>query len=101
MAELRKKPRMQTLKGANISFHERNSVIGCMVRSLTSDGACLEVVSQSEIPNTFELVMDSDKCFRPCRVAWRKSNRIGVQFQPPIVPAHPKMPRRQVYKCPN
>jgi hypothetical protein len=82
MAELRKQRRTQTFKGAKISFRKRSAVISCMVRSLSSDGAGLEVVSQNDIPGTFDLALDNDKSFRPCRVAWRKRNRIGVQFQP-------------------
>jgi hypothetical protein len=81
IAEHRKEPRTRTLKGATITFRGRTSVIDCTVRNLSPNGACLEVVSQNGIPDSFELLIDTDKSVHSCCVAWRKASRIGVEFQ--------------------
>jgi hypothetical protein len=81
MAELRKQLRVRTFKGAKIGFRGLAIELDCIVRDLSFGGACLEVRSQKAIPDTFQLILDSGKSVRPCRVAWRKGNRIGIQFQ--------------------
>lgn len=48
----------------------------CVVLNLSEGGACLEV--RDPLPNSFVLVLDD--VFRTCRVVWRRSNRIGVEF---------------------
>ena len=54
-------------------------VISCIVRNLSSTGASLDV-SPVGIPEHFTLAL-SDGHHTPCRVAWRKPNRIGVAFE--------------------
>jgi hypothetical protein len=80
MVEIRTQPRLRTLKGGRISFNH-GAAIDCIVRNLTSTGACLEVASPIGIPESFELVLDSDGTSRACRVTWTSAKRIGVTFE--------------------
>jgi hypothetical protein len=79
MVERRTPQRHRTFKAGVIALHHAG-VVSCTVRNLSDAGACLEVVSQMDIPDSFTLVVDVDHLKRPCHVAWRSRNRIGVAF---------------------
>ena len=79
MEERRKVLRHRTLKAGVISFN-RAGIIDCRVRNLSPAGACLEVASQSGIPNEFVLVIENDHLKQPCHVIWRTATRLGVLF---------------------
>lgn len=81
MPEKRRAPRQRVIKGAHISFKERGAAIDCVVRNLSDSGACLKVESPVGIPETFDLVIETDQSVRPCRVVWRKDTQIGVEFR--------------------
>ena len=68
--------RLKTLKGADIWPH--GPPLRCIVRNLSDGGACLEI--SVPVPDNFEMIFDSDKVRRKCRVAWREDGRIGVEF---------------------
>ena len=55
-------------------------MIGCTVLNVSMGGAEIIVANASDIPNEFELTFDAARTMRPCRVAWRTENRIGVAF---------------------
>lgn len=78
-AEKRKLARHRTLKAGSIAFN-RAGGIDCRVRNLSTEGACLEVVSQIGIPDEFVLVIDNDHLKKTCRVIWRTATRMGVNF---------------------
>jgi hypothetical protein len=78
MEEQRRSQRHRALKRATIAFER--SAIDCVVRNLSSTGACLEIVSPIGIPNEFTLVILSDKVQQQCQVVWRTAQRIGVSF---------------------
>jgi hypothetical protein len=73
-------PRHRTFKGGKIRFRALGASIDCVIRNLSETGACLQVESQSGIPDTFELFTTEDRSVRTCRVVWRSANRIGVAF---------------------
>ena len=56
------------------------SGIDCLVRNISDSGANLEVESQIGIPNSFDLVIDSEHSNHQCHVVWRKARRIGIAF---------------------
>src|SRR6266480_3948444 len=70
--------RQPILKAGTISFD--GSGIDCLVRNMSDEGANLEVESQIGIPNSFDLVIDSEHSNHQCHVVWRKARRIGVAF---------------------
>ena len=79
-SENRQDQRRTTLKGGRIVFNAGRSTINCTVRNLSSKGAKLQVTSVVGIPDTFDLVLDSDG-HQPCRVVWRTLKELGVQFR--------------------
>jgi two-component system cell cycle response regulator len=78
--ERRHELRARTLKSARILLNHHQSVINCVVRNLSSTGACLKVETTLGIPDRFDVMFDVDKSIRPCRLAWHKETQIGVEF---------------------
>jgi len=76
--------RRPTLKGGRIVFNAGRSTIDCTVRNLSRDGAKLQVASVVGIPDVFDLLLPNTTR-QPCRIAWRKTKEIGVEF---IAAAH-------------
>ncbi len=81
MMEHRRAPRQRTYKAARIAFADKRAVINCLVRNLSSTGACLAVESPIGIPDRFNLVFESGDPPRACEVQWRTNNRLGVAFR--------------------
>jgi hypothetical protein len=59
------------------------SVMHCMVRNISPDGAAIDVDNPSFVPNQFRLVMASDSSIHDCRVIWIREKRIGLAFVKP------------------
>ena len=84
--ERRRAPRSRTLETARITFNQCSAVIDCMVRNLAADGACVQVTSTAGIPEHFDLSIGEAEP-RPCKVAWRTADRLGVAFLDDVVVA--------------
>jgi hypothetical protein len=80
MSERRKSPRVRALKGGKIAFNQHRSIIDCVVRNLTRDGAMLKVPSTVGIPERFEFRFEADGGYRPCHVVWRRPDMLGIAF---------------------
>ncbi|MEO8667441.1 MAG: dihydrodipicolinate synthase family protein [Bauldia sp.] len=78
-AEHRHSRRNRTLRAGRIIFNSGYSSLNCSVRNISEGGALLQVPGMVGIPREFELSIDGDTA-RPCRVAWRKEDRMGVEF---------------------
>lgn len=79
MEEKRKHPRTETEEPAFVS--SGGSVMRCVVRNISRDGAAIDVENSAFVPQTFRLVMAKDSSIvRECRVAWIKRNRVGLTF---------------------
>jgi hypothetical protein len=78
MNEHRAAPRRRIFKAGSISCG--GETIDCTVRRISETGAALEVVTPLFIPDRFRLIVETDGFNRPCRVVWRKQNRLGVAF---------------------
>ena len=70
--------RQNVMKAGTILFG--CSGIDCLVRKISDGGANLEVESQIGIPNSFDLVIDTERSNHHCHVIWRKARRIGIAF---------------------
>ncbi len=87
MEEKRKHPRTEIEETAFVS--SGGSVMRCVVRNISIEGAAIEVENPAFVPQHFRLVMAKDSSIvHECRVAWIKQNRIGLTFvvvaqQPP------------------
>ena len=71
--------RRRVLLGARISYRGLGTSTECRVRDLSDTGACLVVASPVGIPDTFDLVF-ADGTVKPCKIEWRKAEKIGVSF---------------------
>src|ERR1700675_4604032 len=80
MQERRHSQRARTLRAGRIVFNNKRSVIECMVRNISRNGACLLVASVVGIPSAFELLIEGDADSRPCKRVWHAQNRIGIEF---------------------
>jgi hypothetical protein len=56
------------------------SVMSCIVRNISPEGAAIDIENPAFVPARFRLVMASDSSVRECRVAWIQKNRIGLTF---------------------
>jgi hypothetical protein len=82
MQEHRHSQRARTLRAGKILFNNKRSVIDCMVRNTSSNGACLLVPSVVGIPSAFNLLIEGEAGSRPCKAVWHGQNRIGIEFNP-------------------
>jgi PilZ domain len=78
MEEKRKHQRTEINEPAYVS--SAGSVISCMVRNISPEGAAIDVENPSFVPASFRLVMARDSSVRECRVIWIQQKRIGVTF---------------------
>jgi PilZ domain len=78
--DMRKTPRRKTLKGGQIVFDNGHSTIECVIRNMSKGGAMLTVTNMWGVPNRFVLKLSADSSKFECRVAWKKSPQVGVQY---------------------
>jgi hypothetical protein len=78
MEEKRKHPRTEINEPAFVS--SGGSVMRCMVRNISVEGAAIDVDNPAFVPSNFRLVMANDSSVRECRIAWIQQKRIGVTF---------------------
>jgi hypothetical protein len=79
MEEKRKHPRTEIDEPAYVS--SGGSVMRCVVRNISPEGAAIDVENPAFVPQRFRLVMAKDSSIvHECRIAWIKQNRIGLTF---------------------
>jgi hypothetical protein len=78
MIEQRAVPRHKVFKAGVLAFGQAG--VTCIVRNMSSAGACLEAEATAAIPRDFTLAIACDGLIRRCHVVWRKDRRIGVAF---------------------
>ena len=81
MEEKRKHQRTEINEPAYISA--AGSVMHCVVRNISPEGAAIDVDNPAFVPARFRLVMVSDSSTRDCAVIWIQQKRIGVAFAVP------------------
>lgn len=82
MEEKRKHPRTEIEELAYVS--SGGSVMRCVVRNISAEGAAIDVENPAFVPQRFRLVMANDSSIvHECRVTWIKQNRIGLTFIKP------------------
>jgi hypothetical protein len=80
MEEKRKYPRTEIEEPAFVS--SGGSVMPCVVRNISPEGAAIDVDNPAFVPQQFRLVMAKDpSVVHECRVAWIQKNRIGLTFK--------------------
>ena len=78
MIERRSHPRLRAYIGAQIVFNQRRSVLDCLVRNISGEGARIEFTNTALVPEAFDLVMPSREQTRRVRVRWRSQDVAGV-----------------------
>ena len=78
MEERRRHSRTEINEPALVSAG--GSVMTCVVRNISPDGAAIDVENPAFVPARFRLVMKSGASVYECTVAWIQKNRIGVAF---------------------
>jgi hypothetical protein len=81
MEEKRKHPRTDVNQPAYVSAG--GSVMSCVVRNISAEGAAIDVENPAFVPPRFRLVMAADSSVRECTIAWIQKNRIGLSFVGP------------------
>ncbi len=70
----------RVLKGGRIVFNNHSSVIECTVRSISEEGAGMDVTTSFGIPQRFTLMIRSDGFEAPCRIVKQTDRHIDVEF---------------------
>jgi hypothetical protein len=84
--EKRKHQRTEINEPAYVSAG--GSVMRCVVKNISPEGAAIDVDNPAFVPEQFRLVMASDSSTHDCRVIWIREKRIGLAFvKPADVPA--------------
>jgi hypothetical protein len=79
MEEKRRHPRTDTEEPAFVS--SGGSVMRCVVRNVSLEGAAIDVENPAFVPQRFRLVMANDSSIvHECQIAWIQKNRIGLTF---------------------
>jgi len=78
MEEKRKYPRTEINEPAYIS--SGGSVMRCVVRNISPEGAAVDVENPAFVPPDFRLVIARDSSVYQCKIAWIQQKRIGVTF---------------------
>ena len=78
MDKRRKHQRIETNEPAYVSAG--GSVMSCVVRNISAEGAAIEVDNPAFVPARFRLVMANGAAVHDCSVAWIQQNRIGLAF---------------------
>ena len=76
--EKRKHQRTEINEPAYVSAG--GSVMRCVVRNISQEGAAIDVDNPAFVPARFRLVMASDSSIHECRIVWIQQKRIGVTF---------------------
>ena len=78
MEEKRKYQRTEIDEPAWVT--SEGSVMSCMIRNISPDGAAIDVENPVFVPQQFRLVMAKDSSIRECKVIWIQQKRIGLTF---------------------
>jgi hypothetical protein len=78
MEERRKYQRTEINQPGYVS--SGGSVMSCMVRNISPEGAAIDVENPAFVPQRFRLVIAKDGTVYECRIAWIGKNRIGLTF---------------------
>ena len=78
MEEKRKYQRTEINEPAYVT--SAGSVMSCMVRNISPEGAAIDVENPAFVPEQFRLVMANDSSIRECKVIWIQQKRVGLAF---------------------
>ena len=80
MQERRRVVRQRSYLGGQIAFNRRLSVVDCVVRNLSEDGAKLECPPSIALPQDVDFTVDCKGLQARARVIWRSDKELGLSF---------------------
>ena len=57
------------------------SLIDCVIRRMSDDGATIEIESVFGVPEHFLLLVAKQRIPRPCKRIWQSDKQIGLKFE--------------------
>jgi hypothetical protein len=95
MAERRGTPRQKSFLRGCIYFNNRRSVLDCLIRDLTEEGARIIFSHTVNVPDIVELYIPQREQTLRAHVKWRRGDDIGLDFtnRAAAVPAAPAAPQ--------
>src|SRR3712207_7668963 len=78
MQDRRKTARRRTYFGGQIEFNQHSSLMDCVVRNVSQDGAKLVFTNTAAVPQEFSLAIPRQNRIFRARMIWRKANEAGV-----------------------
>ncbi|MGI9364607.1 MAG: PilZ domain-containing protein [Rhizobiaceae bacterium] len=76
----RREERIEKTKSASISIDGGDQQMACTVRDIHSSGARLSIMNAQAVADSFLLIVRAENVIARCKVAWRKTNEMGVRF---------------------
>ena len=89
MSERRTSLRHKSLLRGRIYFNNRQSVVDCLVRDMSGEGAKLIFADTASIPDKIELYIPQKEQTLHARVCWRSDEEVGIAFKSAQAPARP------------
>ena len=80
MSERRVAPRQKSFLRGCIYFNNRRSVLDCLVRDLTEDGARIIFSHTVNVPDVVELYIPQKEQTLRAHVKWRRGDDVGLDF---------------------
>jgi len=78
--EKRRRRRARARQAAWIKRSANTKPIACVLWDVSEGGARIAAAHADKLPDVFTLIADKKAAPRLCRVAWRRSSLVGVQF---------------------
>jgi PilZ domain len=78
--ENRTNKRRRCYLGARAIFNNREATMSCVVRNISEFGARLEFGACPALPESFELLLDSEAGYASARIVWQNLNHVGIAF---------------------
>ena len=78
--ERRRAERERGATNALVRFNPGNETTQCVARNLSARGARLAVSDAANVPQTFQLKLDTEREWRNVTVRWRRGDEVGVSF---------------------
>ena len=90
MEEKRKHQRTEINEPAYVS--SGGSVMSCVVRNISPEGAAIDIENPVFVPQRFRLVIARNSSVHDCEIVWIQQKRIGVAFV--ATPQNPSEPSK-------
>ncbi|MEP6828449.1 MAG: PilZ domain-containing protein [Aestuariivirga sp.] len=72
--------RRRVLKDGKIIISPPSGTLNVKIRDLSENGAKLEILATTPLPEKFDLIIVADATVTLAEVMWRKGNFVGVHF---------------------